>query len=149
MALFVHSNCNSCHDWVCLRQSDLFFLYWCSVFGLCGCKAIEPAHIFHRFSVHLYVGLLFWLDAVDENVASALPDFHVVTSSRFLQSFSEFVGSSFSLPPSRSMSSANRKTKAVVLRWTMTTVGCHFSLSFCIFYWITCKAVVIRYMYWP
>ena len=53
-------------------------------------QVLEPANFFHRFSIHLlYVGLLSCLDAVDENFAFVLADFHAVISSRFLQSFSE------------------------------------------------------------
>ena len=51
-----------------------------------------------------------WLDAVDKNFAFVGVDFHAVTSSSFLQYFSELPSSS--LPPSRSMSSANRELQS-------------------------------------
>ena len=38
----------------------------------------ELVHFIERLSVHLYVGRLSWLDAVDDNFALVRADFHAV-----------------------------------------------------------------------
>ena len=54
----------------------------------------------------------FILDAVDENFAFFGADLDAVASSSFLQSFSSVISWNSSLPPRRSMLSANRKLQS-------------------------------------
>ena len=51
---------------------------------------VDP-EFFQRFSIHPHVGRWSWPDAGDENWAFVGADIHVVTSSSFLQSFSELL----------------------------------------------------------
>ena len=79
-------------------------LDWYSIFGLCGSKVFELVHSFQRFSIHPYgVGRWSWLNTVDENFAFVGADFYAVTQQQFSLVF-QWVGSTSSLPPSRSMS---------------------------------------------
>ena len=75
---------------------DPKYLNWSTSSG-----AFPFIHMFGRWS---------WLDAVDENFASVVADFHSVSSSCF-SSLSVSCSSS-QLPPSRSMSSANLKLQS-------------------------------------
>ena len=113
---------------MCLNESNLYFLYWRPVFGLCGssvylnCSTSSSVFLFIHM---LESGLRFMLLTRIFLVAA---DFHAVASSCFLPSFSELLEFFFSWPPSRSMSSPNRKLQSGHPLWTLTTVGRQFLL---------------------
>ena len=75
------------HVWVCLRQTDRYFLEWCSVLGLCRSQVFELVHLWHTF---LYIGRWPWLEA-GHDFAFVRGDFHTVSSSCFLQPFNELL----------------------------------------------------------
>ena len=63
----------------------LIFTSFLGVPSLCISQVFELVHFFQRFPIHPNVSKWFSLDAVDENIAFVVADFHTVSSSCPLQ----------------------------------------------------------------
>ena len=95
-----------------MRPSDLYT----SFIDVPSLVCLDPKYLnrstsFSVFCIHPYVGKWSWLDVVDENFAFVEAEFHPYPAAVFA-SISVSFWSSSSLPPSRSMSSANRKLQS-------------------------------------
>ena len=91
-------------------------------------RYLNYSHFFLCFSNHPYVGRWSWRDAV-ENFAFVGANSHAVTSSSFLQYFSElFFCTFYQLLMSSAYCKLQTNSKAVVLQRTLTTARFKFLL---------------------
>ena len=114
MALFFHSIAILVMvECVCAALMCRLWLVWI--------LSIWTGPLLPAFSIHLYVGLWSWLNAVDENFAFVGADFYALTSSSFLQPFNPMSCWSFLhcfLADRCRWQTAS--CRVVVLRWTLT-----------------------------